>query len=279
MPMIATLIIAGSQFLFPETTSLRGALLALVAASWTTTGWALPLTLVLVRKRLTDTVSETPRGTAFIRLHAHRLAPMMGTSLLAYGTVWAPVFILSATSALSEVSYYSIAARLASMIAIIPTIQISYLAPEFARRFYTGDLRGLNSLAGRSTLFVAAATIVPLLILLSLSYQVVHFLFGDSFLAATPIVIILCCASFVVLLFGQVNQLMLLCELEKTALLLTLSAMAAWTTIGIWAGAHSGAVGIAWIAAGINVAYAGSGAFALRQLRGIRSYVGRIGTA
>ncbi|WP_188436231.1 lipopolysaccharide biosynthesis protein [Microbacterium murale] len=272
LPLIATVVIAGAGSILPGGITLNGALGAMTIGAWATAAWSLPLAVTMSRRKLIDQDGSSVPAAEFFRTHRRRLASMMGTSTLAYGMVWAPVFVLSVTADLSQVSYYSVGLRLANIVALLPTIQISYLAPEFARRYYADDVKGLNALAGRSAFLVGAITVVPLLVLVAFATPIMTLLFGVEFAAATPIMVILSIGVFLVMLLGQVNQLMLLCGLEGTALLLTLSGLVMWSTLGMWIGAQTGAVGTAWLGATASVVYSITAAIALQRRSGIESY-------
>ncbi len=272
LPAIATIILASLGLIGPGQVTLSAALLAMTVAAWATMAWAVPLAVLMVRRKLSDQGTAPARAVEFLREHRKRLASMMGTSVLAYGMVWAPVFVLSIVGDLTQVSYYSVALRLANIVALLPTIQISYLAPEFARRFYAHDLTGLNALAGRSAFQVSAITAVPLMILIVFASPIMTIAFGSEFAPAAPIMVILSVGVFLVMLMGQVNQLMLLCGLESTALALSFSGLVIWVTVGTWLSAQSGAVGTAWLGAVVGVSYSAAAAVALKRRQGIRSY-------
>lgn len=272
VPLLSSLLLLAGNAGFASGMSLERSLIAMTIAAWVSAAWSLPLALTVSRRSLTDSADHGGTFMEFVRLHFKRLASMMGTSALAYGLVWAPVFALSLTSDLSQVSFYSIALRVANMVALLPTIQISYLAPEFARRFYTGDLAGLNALAGRSALQVGVVTAVPLLVLIVMAGQIVTFLFGSDFGPAAPLTVILSVAVFLVMLVGQVNQLMLLCGLEVAALMLTFIGVIAWASLGIWLANVGGALAVAWLGGAVSVGYAVAASMLLRRRKGILSY-------
>lgn len=271
LPLIASVTLALLEVVLIGGISLSSALIALTIAAWLTVAWSLPLATAMVRRRLSDARRPAP-VRAFLALHSRRLLSMMGTSTLAYGMVWAPVFVLSLTAEMTQVSYYSVGLRVANIVALLPTIQISYLAPEFARRFYSGDLKGLNALAGRSAFQVGALTALPLVVLLAFANPIMTLLFGEAYSPASSIMVILSVGVFIVMLLGQVNQLMLICGLESVALALTFSVLVVWATAGVWVAGVAGATGVAWLGAAASVLYAAVSATQLQVRRGIRSF-------
>lgn len=272
LPLVATAAILVGHLILPGGMTLDVSLAAMALGAWTTVAWSLPVAIISARRRLTDAESSNLAHRGFLAAHLKRLASMMGTSTLAYGLAWAPIFALTSTGDLSEVSIYSVALRVANIVAILPTIQISYLAPEFARKFYSGDIESLNLLAGRSALQVSVATAIPLLALVALSEPIVTTIFGEDFAPAAPVVVILSIAVFLVMIVGQVNQLMLLCGLEGVALSLALAGIIVWATFGLWLASVGGATATAWLGAAWSVLYALAASGLLKRRTGIKSY-------
>ena len=273
LPAIATIVIAGSDVFLPEGIAIDGALSALALAAWITAAWAVPLVVWRTAEQFPDEDHVRPRrGARFFLAHWRKLVPMMGTSLLAYGVVWAPIFVLSATSSAADVSFYSVALRMANMVALLPAIQVSYLAPDFARRFYAGDRAGLNALTARSTVQVVAITAVPVLALVVFAEPIIGLLYGADFHPAAPTLVILSIGVFIVMLCGQVNQLMLLCGLELVSLGLSSLSLMLWATVGVWTSAVHGLLGAAWAGGSISVLYAVMASMFLARMKGIRSY-------
>jgi O-antigen/teichoic acid export membrane protein len=256
----------------PHGISLTGVVAAMAIGAWLTASWSIPLAWSCARTQLVDHDDSILALPAFVRRHVPRLLPMMGASLLAYGIVWAPIFMLSLTNNLVDVSFYSVAVRLANLVLLLPSIQVSYLAPEFARRYYGRDAGSLNALAASSVRRAVIVTAIPTVALIVGAPRIVHRVFGPQYSAAAPLVRILCFGALITILLGQVNQLMLLCGLERAALLLTAATVSAWLALGWWISAHFGAMGISYLAATMSVIYAACGAIALKRMKGIRSY-------
>ncbi|GFK17742.1 hypothetical protein [Corynebacterium glutamicum] len=243
---------------------------AMALAAWVTAGWA-TLAVLRVLRRLSDS-GLALSFPLFLKQHGGKMMPMAGTSLLAYGMVWAPVFILSALSAMEEVSYYSVAARMANFLILIPSIQISYLAPQFARLFYAHETSKLNLLTAQSVRQVLALTVVPILLLLFLADPIIQLVFGPSFGPAASVMRLLIVGITITISMGQVNQLMLLCGLERLSLLLTTCAVGVWVIAGWWVAQFFGALGAATLGVIISSSYAVTSALRLKARTGIKSY-------
>lgn len=270
LPLLTIVILLGTAL--TGAPSLSSSVVALTVASWITAAWSVPAALRSVRSGVTlRPVKSEPFG-AFLRGAIGPLLSMMATSLLFYVLTWAPQYVLAVTSGPRDVALFTVAARLASFVALVPTIQIAYLAPAFARLFHRGDIADLNALCNRSVWQAALAALVPTLALTAGAGLVLSILYGTAYASATEPLILLVSSSFLVVLFGQVNQLMLLCGLETRAMVLNVSVLIGWATIGLLAGAVGGVDGICAFALVSSVAYAALSSNLLRKRLGIRSY-------
>jgi O-antigen/teichoic acid export membrane protein len=272
IPALTLLLLAGSATLSHPT--LTTAVIALSLGSWLTAAWSVPAGLLSVRTLAADAqVGESATTNAeFLRRHVGRLARMMGTSVLFYALTWAPLFILAATRGTSDVAYYALAARLAAFIALVPSIQISYLAPAFARLYHSGELVALNALCSRSSWQATIVAAVPALAFVAVPYLVVSAFYGQGFAAAAIPLLLLSIGAFIGVVVGQVNQLMLLCEMEGSALALNAAWLGAWITVGLLLSDLAGAPAAAAFALGSGAIYAAVAAALLVSKRGIRSY-------
>lgn len=250
--------------------TLTTALLALAAASWITGLWSVGAALATFRaeRQFGDRFSAVG-FRRFVVGRARQLSSMMGSSLLFYLLTWSPLFALSIESSLANVSYYTAAARFANLVALVPSIQVAYLSPAFARYFHRNEIPELNALAQRSVRQAAVLLLLPVAVLAGASSFIVHVLYGATFAPAAAPLSILAVSVFVIALLGQVNPLMLLCDLESHALIQSLILVALWATAGLWVANQFGAVGVAWFGASAGILYAVSAARLLRTRRRI----------
>lgn len=254
------------------TLSLATALVSLSVASWVTALWAVLAAIGLLRSQADTLPQFGGKGfRAFIAGRLGQLSSMMGTSLLFYLLTWSPLYALSIASSLTNVSYYTAAARLANVVALVPTIQVAYLSPAFARHFQRNEIAQLNALAQRAVRQASVLLLAPVLVLTLASSWIVRALYGPSFAPAAIPLAILALGVFFVALAGQVNQLMLLCDLESHALVQNAILLALWATAGLWVAGQFGAVGMALFGAVTSVLYAVSAAWLLNAKRGVRS--------
>jgi len=255
--------------------TLAAGVLALSVGSWLTAAWAVPVAVrSLGALPLDGSAPESSKSMAdFLRSHFRPMASMMGTSLLFYVLTWAPQFVLAITRGPSDVAFFTVAARLAAFIGLVPSIQVAYLAPAFARLYHRAELSALNDLCNRSAWQAGLAAALPTLIVIAASHPLVSLLYGAGFSdAATPLVL-LTVAGFLSVVVGQVNQLMLVCDLEGSALLLNLAWLAAWVTAGLSLSWVGGVVAASGFALGSGVLYAALAARLLAKTRGIYSFM------
>lgn len=252
---------------------LTGALLSLVVASWLTALWAVLAAIVSVRGEPKLLRAHWFTGFRdFSRRRTRQLAPMMGTSLLFYILTWSPLYALSIMSTLANVSYFTVAARLANVVSLVPTLQVAYLAPAFARLFHQGKLVELNALCGQAVRQAVAFLAIPVLVLAIGAAPIVTLLYGADFAPAAGPLAVLTLGALLVVLVGQVNQLMLLCNLESHALVLNIVLVVLWATAGLWIAAQFGAFGASVFSVAVSAFYALAAAALLKVRRGIRSY-------
>jgi O-antigen/teichoic acid export membrane protein len=218
-------------------------------------------------------VSSSRSIGQFFTSQVHRLVPMMGTSLLFYALTWAPLFTLAATRGPRNVAFYTVAARLAAFITLVPSIQVSYLAPAFARLYHQNELIALNALCSRSAWQASIAAAAPALVFVAVPNTAISALYGGGFEVAAIPLVLLAIGAFIGVVVGQVNQLMLLCQMETSALALNAAWLIAWITLGLWLSALGGAPEAAAFALASGTLYSIVASGLLASTRGIHSFV------
>lgn len=232
--------------------------------------WSLPIAL----RRSADHRARVPQATTPPVINPRSLISMMGTSVLFYLLTWAPAYVLGATATLESVAQYAVSVRLAAFVSLGATMQTSYLAPEFSLLYHRGALADLNELCRRSTNRVTALAALIALPLVVAPGPILSLFYGDDYAPAAVALATLAGAALVVTALGQVNQLMLLCDLEHHALALNIAMLSAWATIGVLSGLLWGLPGVALFAGSVSVAYAAVAAVLLRRARSINPVIG-----
>ena len=271
LPTIATLTMLVIA-LFGQLT-LAGAITCFAAASWLTAAWAIGAAVIAIRHG-EHPVATKPRSLGqFVATYLRQLAPMMGTSLIFYVVTWVPIFVLTAVGDLEAVSFYTVAARLAGFVGLIPAIQVSYLAPTFARLYQASDIAGLNQLAAHSSRTALAVAALPAAALIIAPGLVLRLLYGAPYESAAAALVWLTMGVLVTVAAGQVNQLMLLCDLEQFALWLNTGLLAFWAVAGLYAAHNWGLTGVIGVSVIVTVVYQVAAVVRLRVRASILSYV------
>ncbi len=252
--------------------TLTGAIVALVIAAWLTAAWSIPAALITAHSQPTRSEAH-PSLTGFLLKRLPQPTWMMGSSPLFYALTWPPVFMLAVTRGPTDVAFFTTAARLAAVIGLVPAVQVTYLAPAFSRLYHLGEIAGLNRLCNRTTWQAMLAAAVPAGVLVAASHPVVVALYGDAFASAGIPLVVLSVAALIAVAAGQTTQLMLLCDLEATALVLNSGWLLGWITIGVVVVTQKGVVGAAAFALASGGVYAGLAILALVRSRGIYSFV------
>lgn len=263
VPLVTLILVLGATAVFPAVGT--GTVLCLyVAAAWLTALVLCPVAVGALPHH--GPGEQDPPPPAW-----RQLLPMAATATLAYGLTWSPVFALTLADDPIQVAYYAVALRLTTLVQLVPVVQISYLAPAFARMYEHGDAAGVSALAQRSARQAAAIAAAPTLAMVVFAPAVLGTLYGSDYAPAAPVLVLLAISSTIQLLTGQVPQLMLLCDLETAAALLASAALGVWVTAGLLLSLD--ATGAAWLALVMTAATTLGGAAWLRQRRGIRSHV------
>jgi O-antigen/teichoic acid export membrane protein len=210
------------------------------------------LGLVAVRRHFTP--SPTRQELTSGRGLATTLFAMMSTMVLYYALPWAPLIVVGARATPAEAAYYAVALRVAGFMAVVPNIQVTYLAPIMAGLSHRGDVAGLSVQAGRAARWAALPALLLLVPLVFGSEDVLR-LFGGTFTSQTPLVPA-SLGVFLPLLLGPVNVIMLYCGHERMASALNLGLLVVMV-VGVWVIAPtSGAEGATWVVAVTTVVYA-----------------------
>ena len=113
--------------------------------------------------------------------------------------------------------------------------------------------------------------LLPALMLLIFAEPLLQLLYGAEYLPAAAALRVLAVMFVLQVALGQVSQLMLLCDLERAATVLSGSVLVLWLACGPFTAAL-GAMPIALVSAILTLGNAGVGAYLLHR-RGIRSYL------
>jgi O-antigen/teichoic acid export membrane protein len=251
--------------------SLQATLLIFTAGAVATALWSVPMAVHAMRA-VERTADATPVLVS-LRGNLRSMSAMMATALLVFVVAWGPVFILSSLGMFAAVTLYTAASRLANFITLVPNVQISLLAPRFASSFMDGEVTALNTLARRSARIATAIAAIPALAVLIAPAWLLTTAYGEKLSGAAPALVVLAVGAFATVALGQVNSLLLLCDLEGRGFFLNLAVLAVLAAFGYLLAPVAGLVGLAIVVAVASVLYGGAGSLLLRRLRGVHSTV------
>jgi len=134
--------------------------------------------------------------------------PMLMTASLVFFVGQTGVVILAIFRPESEVGYYSIAVKLATLTAFALQAINSMAASKFSELYHTGKMDELFHVARKSTKLIFWTTVPVLLVLLFIGKPILVFLYGRDFAVAYPAMSLLVIGQFVTSISGSTGYFM-----------------------------------------------------------------------
>jgi len=200
-------------------------LCVLVGASLTTV-----IAILATRKQLNHVHMSGNRSTLkiFISQHFRQLLGTAASAQLLYIWSFIPLALLFWLSSADEVAFYSVAIRLASIMVLIPSIQIVATGP-IAAKYPLDHLPGPINQHLLRNVRVAVASLVPVAaILVLIPGRVLSVIFGDEYVSAAPALVVLVMSATLSLLAGNSLQVVQIIGRHKFALSIALLGLAPW---------------------------------------------------
>ena len=141
--------------------------------------------------------------------------PMFMTATLNLAIVQMGMIILAMFRSESEVGYYSVAFKLATLTTFVLQAVNSMSAPKFSSLFQRGDLAELFYIAKKSAKLIFWTTGPVLLFLVIFGKPTLAILFGSDFLISYPVLLILAIGQFVNSISGSTALFMNMTGHEK----------------------------------------------------------------
>ncbi|MEA2564729.1 MAG: hypothetical protein QOH06_6233 [Acidobacteriota bacterium] len=183
------------------------------------------------------------------------------------------LWIMSWARSHEEVAIYGVAARVLQVIAAIPAMANFIVPQEFSMLYADGRKDEMERLARTASTSVGLLSLLALLSMLVLGRLLIHFAFGDTYLASWSILMILSVGSFwdaacgsagyVLQMSGHHNRLLGLSS-AAAAFNIVLSALVA----PVWGG-----LGVAFATAVSLIALNTAMVWSARRLVGVRTFV------
>lgn len=204
--------------------------------------------------------------------HMFSLTNTMFSNLLFFGVTWAPLFILSLAGNEESAALYYVAVRFANIVALLPSIQGSYLGPTFANFLRNNEISKLNILARTSSNRVSIFGLVLSFGISIFSLLLIPLLYGSHFKAAISATILLTFGTLIVNSFGQVTLLMLLSGLEAYSVWYLSGIAILWAILGGLTAHLNNVMIITSITVFTTILYSIISSITLIKIKGIKSY-------
>lgn len=134
--------------------------------------------------------------------------PMLMTASMQFFIGQIGVIMLGMYQSVSEVGYYSVAVRLATLTAFVLQAVNSMAAPKFSELYHTGRMGELFDLAQKATRLIFWTTVPLLVVLVFWGETILRVFFGEEFVVAYPPLVLLVCGQFVNSVSGSTGYFM-----------------------------------------------------------------------
>lgn len=134
--------------------------------------------------------------------------PMVMTATMSFFTGQIGVFFLGIFRSETEVGYFSIAVKLATLTTFVLNAINSMAAPKFSELFHNGNMEELFYMAKKSTKLIFWTTTPVLISLIIFGKLILKFLFGPEFITAYSSMVFLVIGQFVNSLSGSTSYFM-----------------------------------------------------------------------
>lgn len=181
------------------------------ALSWALVcGWSL-----LAVKRVWQ--ASGPAGTTARRTTIRSLFAMMTSSLLFYILTWAPLGVLLVVASQTDVAWYGAAARFPTLIALVPTIQLTAGLPLISMAISRGRIADANQQIRHINVRATAVALASGAVLIAGGPWIMA-LFGPGFDGAVPVLTVLVLGQVAAVVLGPASTLPLVTGYERHAM-------------------------------------------------------------
>lgn len=160
--------------------------------------------MVLFRKKLMLKDLQKVTHTILIK----KSVPMMLSSMILLALNWSDILMIGIMRDQAEVGDYQAAFKIASLSLLIIIVSNVVIAPKISEMFSKEQMNALFSFLRKATQLISVVTLVISLPLIFLSDFVISFLFGQEFIGAAPIMVLLLVANVINTFFGPTAQVM-----------------------------------------------------------------------
>jgi O-antigen/teichoic acid export membrane protein len=191
--------------------------------------------------------ARTP-GAFDKHLFWHTAAPLWSVAAMNMAVQWSGQLAAGALLTPVDVAHLAASQRTAMLIGLSLAVTNMVVAPRFSALHHRGDQQGLKQLARQSSrLMLLVAT--PVAVLMALLAPWVMGLFGDGFVAATTLLLILLFGQWINALCGSVGLLLSMSGHERDLRNITLISGGLAILLAVLFTLEFGAAGTAWATA------------------------------
>lgn len=202
------LITANLVVFYTGSISLEQSLFCLILAILS----AFTINASLLKKRALLNISKIQR--VVIDGYFKKGKPLAIAALSDYFVMWASLIILGFYASSTDISYYSVAQRMAILISFVLIVVNSIYAPKYAVLWSKGDIKGLNENARYSATFMMIIALPAFLLCLFFPQQLL-LIFGTDYQQADSLLMILAFAQFINVFTGSNGYILMMTGHER----------------------------------------------------------------
>ena len=176
--------------------------------------WLFSGGLVMRYSSLLSTFSSDDTLLRFLRSSM----PFFGIGIISFLSFSSEKYLLGFLGSGEDLGYYSVASSMAALIGMVVLIANSIIGPQFAHKFAKGDITGLKKLFKVSRFYSSFAALGLFLAIVALSKWALQFFWGNEFVQAYSVLVILCIGQLVNVLFGSVALILQMANNEAYVL-------------------------------------------------------------
>ncbi len=181
-------------------------------------GMSVFLGLVILQKH-TGFIGPKPAG---LQLGILVLAgPVFLSEIAVFVNNQADLWVVAAFLSATDVANYGVVLRVAILVMLPSIIANAMITPKIVQLNTLGDIGGLNRLLGLSAALAFGVTLIMVLGLVLFGKQALPVFFGASYVAAYPVMVVLCIGRLINVFTGSCGQVRLFCGHAKKMMLST----------------------------------------------------------
>ena len=173
-----------------------------------------------------------------------KASPLYLIGIVQFANMQADLIMLGLLGPADDVAYFAVAKSLAETVIFVLVAIELYVAPQFARMHRNGEFEGLQYLVTRTTRMALGAAL-PIALILVMTGTWVLPIYGPSFVAAVPALIVLCCGQLINSACGPIGQLAIHTGHDRATVLFVFAAVVVNVSLNALLIPQMGAVGAA----------------------------------